>query len=191
MNTVLKTPPAEYPVTLLEAKAHLGILHTEDDDYITSLIAVATEQAEQITGRQLVQAEYYLYMDELPERFELPKPSLVSVDAFEYIPDGGTEYTAVDAALYMVNDKAEPAVIAERPDADFPDTEEVFNAVRITFTAGYGAAADVPQSIRQWMLLRIGTMYEHREEVVVGTVTQEIKNDYNRYLISKYKVSWL
>ena len=39
--------------------------------------------------------------------------------------------------------------------------------VAITFTAGYGAPADVPAAIRQAMLLLVTQWYEHRQ--VTGT----------------------
>lgn len=36
------------------------------------------------------------------------------------------------------------------------------------YTAGYGdAATDVPEGIRHWILLRVGTLYENREEVAI------------------------
>lgn len=39
-------------------------------------------------------------------------------------------------------------------------------------TVGYGETpADVPAAIRQWILLQIGHLYEHREATVEGSVT--------------------
>ena len=41
-------------------------------------------------------------------------------------------------------------------------------AVSVDYTAGYGSlATDVPEGIRHWILLRVGTMYENREEVAI------------------------
>jgi hypothetical protein len=40
--------------------------------------------------------------------------------------------------------------------------------VQISFTAGYGAAVDVPAGIKTWMLMRIGSFYENREEESVA-----------------------
>jgi hypothetical protein len=41
-------------------------------------------------------------------------------------------------------------------------------AVQINYTAGYGTtAASVPEGIRHWMLMRISTLYENREEVAI------------------------
>ena len=38
----------------------------------------------------------------------------------------------------------------------------------MSYTCGYGAASDVPQSIKAWMLLAIGAWYENREALTSG-----------------------
>ena len=48
--------------------------------------------------------------------------------------------------------------------------------VCVTFTAGYGdAATSVPGKVIQAMLLLIKDWYEHRGEVITGTIVQEVK----------------
>lgn len=56
MNRKLITPPATTPVTLSEAKSHLRIeaAFTSDDDYVTTLISVATAYAESYCNRRLI-----------------------------------------------------------------------------------------------------------------------------------------
>lgn len=188
MGLVLKTAPLSYPVTLDEAKAHLNILSADDDKLISFLIAVATEQAEEITNRQLMRATYEMTMDILPDRFEIKKPLLHTVEKIEYIPDGLSSYTLLDPSMYMVDTTVEPGVVIRRNDASYPALSWMVNAVRVTYTAGYADAASVPKSIKQWMLIRIATLFEHREEIVVGASVTPIQNDYNDYLISKYRV---
>jgi uncharacterized phiE125 gp8 family phage protein len=51
----------------------------------------------------------------------------------------------------------------------WPSTRYTINAVTIRFAAGYGdAAEDVPQAIRQGILIEISNLYENREDVVAG-----------------------
>ena len=188
MGMKLKTAPSEYPVTLDEAKAHLSILSADDDVLIQFLIEVATAQAEDITNRQLMSAVHEMTLDTLPERFELKKPPLISVDKIEYIPDGLENYALLDPSLYSVSDYSEPARIVKKPNISYPSIATVVDPVRVTFTAGYADAASVPKPIKQWMLIRIATLFEHREEVVVGVSVSPIVNEYNDYLISKYRV---
>lgn len=188
MGLVLKTAPLKYPVTLDEAKAHLNVLSAYDDELISFLIGVATEQAEEITNRQLMRSTYEMTMDILPDRFEIKKPPLHAVEKIEYIPDGLSSYVLLDPSMYMVDTTVEPGVVIRRNDATYPAISWMVNAVRVTFTAGYADAASVPKSIKQWMLIRIATLFEHREEIVVGVSVTPIQNNYNDYLISKYRV---
>lgn len=188
MGLVLKTAPTTDPVTLVEAKAHLNVLSDLDDDLITFLIGVATEQAEEITNRQLMRSTYEMTMDILPDRFEIKKPPLHAVEKIEYIPDGADSYAILDPSKYMVDNTVEPGVVIRRNDATYPAISWMVNAVRVTFTAGYADKAAVPKSIKQWMLIRIATLFEHREEIVVGVSVTPIQNNYNDYLISKYRV---
>jgi uncharacterized phiE125 gp8 family phage protein len=51
----------------------------------------------------------------------------------------------------------------------WPITRFSINSVVIQFVAGYGdAAQDVPQVIRQGILIEISNLYENREDIVVG-----------------------
>lgn len=190
MNLVPITAPTGQVVSTTEAKAHLNVLHSGDDDYINTLIASATEQAQEFTRRQFLTATFALYLNALPSRFELPKPPMASVTSVEYIPDGETAFATLDAAYYMVG-KGDVAEIVRHPDYDYPDTDDVIDCVRVTFTAGYGAAADVPASIKHWMKKRVATMYEIREEVVTGTIAPVADSPFDRYLLEPYKVTRL
>jgi hypothetical protein len=42
------------------------------------------------------------------------------------------------------------------------------NAVRVRYTCGYGAASEVPQSIKHWILLAVGAWHAQREAFVAG-----------------------
>lgn len=188
MGLVIKTAPLTYPVTLEEAKAHLNILSDLDDSLISFLIGVATEQAEEITSIQLMRSTYEMTMDILPDRFELKKPPLHTVEKIEYIPDGSDAYVLLNPSTYMVDATVCPGAVIRSNDVTYPALSWRVNAVRVTFTAGYADAAAVPKSIKQWMMIRIATLFEHREEIVVGVSVTPIQNNYNDYLISKYRV---
>jgi hypothetical protein len=38
-------------------------------------------------------------------------------------------------------------------------------AVSVVFDVGYGGPSDVPEGIKSWIKLRLGSLYAHREEV--------------------------
>jgi uncharacterized phiE125 gp8 family phage protein len=98
---------------------------------------------------------------------ELPFPRLQSVDSIKYIDTAGVLQT-LSPALYTVDNVSEPGVLMPAPSQYWPVTQIIMNAVQISYTAGYGAAAAVPPGIKAWMLMRIGAMYENREEISVG-----------------------
>lgn len=169
MALKLITAPATEPVTLAEAKSHLRVDITEDDTYIGTLITAARNIAETWTARALVTQTWELYMDAFPANgFTLPRPPLQSITSIKYTPLGGAE-TTVSSSLYKVDAVTEPGCVVLASDATWPSTTLVeLNGVVVRFAAGYGAAAAVPQAIKQAILMLVGTMYESREDVLVG-----------------------
>lgn len=60
----------------------------------------------------------------------------------------------------------------------------------MTYTAGYGDdAADVPGPITSAVKLIIGSLYEHRESVVVGTIATPMPQS-SEWLLFPYRVWW-
>lgn len=172
------TPPATTPVSLAEAKAHLRVDFPDDDTLIASLIATATAHfagRHGILGRELINATWDYHCDALPYAWpftlELPFPPLVSVTWVKYLDGAGVERT-LDASAYVVETAEFVGRIRPAYGTDWPDTLDDFNAVRVRFVAGFGAAAaDVPAPIRSAMLLMIGALYANREPTKVEATT--------------------
>jgi hypothetical protein len=194
----LITPPASEPVTLTRAKKHCRIDEdlTLEDDLITAFITCAREYAERHTQRQLVTARWRLTMDRFPGRSErgrygfigpsdilaggwscferhmirLPRPPVQSIEAVKYYdPDGVLQTLAANE--YHADLTREPARLAPAPGdgaKGWPSAQRRMAAVQIEYTAGYGDAAAVPESIKNAILLMVGHWYENREEVIIG-----------------------
>jgi len=82
---------------------------------------------------------------------------------------------AVPASSYSIDIESEPGWIVAVAGVGWPDTVVAVNAVRVNYTAGYGEdAEDVPQAIRQWILLRVGHWYENREASIVGAPVEPL-----------------
>lgn len=170
MALKLIIPPAEEPVTLAEAKAQCRVDGTDDDTFITALIQSAREMAEHETGRALITQTWELVLDAFPAAFVLRHPPIISVESVKFIDSAGVQQT-LDPADTLLDNDSEPGYLVPAYGKTWPDSYPVPNAVRVRYTAGYGDAADVPQSIKQWMLLMIGTAYAHRETVLAGQIT--------------------
>lgn len=162
--------PASEPLALADAKAHCRVDHTDDDALITALIVAAREQAEHETGRALVTQTWELVHDTFPEAFVLRKAPIASVTSVKYLdPATGVEQT-LDPADTLLDNASEPGYLVPAYGKAWPTARAVPNAVRCRYVCGYGNAAAVPQAIKQWMLLAIGTLYAQRETFASGTV---------------------
>ncbi len=190
MLTQLSQPAAE-PLSLTEAKLHLRVDAdlTDDDTLISALIVAARQQAEHRTGRALVSQQWRLGLDQFPDdSLELPKPKLVSVESITYLDGDGSRQTISAADYEVITDellgrvvpaygKTWPTSIRSRP-----------GCVQVSYTCGYGAAADVPQSIKAWMLLAIATWYENREALTAGQPVAELPRCFWEGLLDPYWV---
>lgn len=162
MGLTLITPPADEPVSLADAKAHLRVEDTGDDALITALIVAARREAEHRTGRALVTQTWKLTLDAFPDgKIELPRPPLASVSSIAYTDADGAPQT-VDAGDYQVVIDELIGYVQPAYGKAWPSARQVPGTIAVTFVAGYGAAAAVPQTVKQWMLLQVGAMYENR-----------------------------
>ena len=168
----IKTEPAEEPITLVEAKAHLRVTCTDEDTYITTLIKVARIHAERFQRRSYITQTLELRMDRFPRYLiELPRPPSISLTTINYIGSAGDTQT-LDSSKYTTDFNSYKARVVPAFNEIWPTTRHVIDAVTIEYVAGYGAAADVPETIKQALLLLIGVWYENREPITESTVTE-------------------
>jgi len=181
MPMQLITPPAAEPVSLAEGKLHLRVDFDEDDALIQALISAARQAAEMLTQRQLVTARWRMVLDSFPgpslmgvpagQTFTLPghailltKSPVTSVVEIRYLDMAGVSQV-MPSAHYTVDKACEPARITPVFGQIWPVALPQIGAVSVTFDAGYGSAADVPEGLKSWIKLRLGSLYAHREEV--------------------------
>lgn len=169
MPLSLVTAPAETPVTLAEACAHLRVAEGDDDATVNALIAAATAHLDGyagILGRCLVTQTWAMTMDTLPrDGFRLPLVPVASVASITYVDADGVSQTLAADQRALSGDRVVPAY-----GVTWPTPRAQTDAVTVTFIAGYGAAADVPAAIRQALLLLVGHWYDQRSAVNVGNI---------------------
>ena len=171
---VLKTAPASTVISLAEAKAFLRIDsdYDDDDNYITSLINVATNVVEEFTRRRLISQTYNIYYDYFPPYIDLQVGERITVSHIKYY-DTNNSLQTLAASNYDLDTRIKPGRIYESENGDFPDTFERPNAVEVEFIVG-SAASDVPAPIVQAIYIIIGRYYENRQDVVTGTIASEL-----------------
>ena len=74
----------------------------------------------------------------------------------------------MDPSSYYVDEVSPTPRLVLKSGIDWPTGLRPVNAIRVRVRAGYGTPADVPQVLKQAMLLLIGSLSEHREHVMVS-----------------------
>lgn len=162
------------PVSLAEAKAHCRVDGSDEDALIERLVGMATERAQAVTGRALITQQLRLTLESFPvDGIDLPCPPLVKVDALSYLNEAGVRvaFNAESGDYDAITDEIIGRVLPGWG-RSWPCTRRTPGSIRVDFTAGYGAAGDVPESIRSWILLTVGTLYSQREALVAGGATE-------------------
>lgn len=170
MALTLTSGPAEEPVTVAEAKAHLRIDGTAEDILIASLIVTSRLHVEAALGLALIAQGWRLTLDTWPDegvvRFPLrPIRSITSVA----VKDAAGTPATVAAEDYLLDGLAvRPRLIAR--DGKWPVPGLRASGIDIEFTAGIGdEPEDVPQPIRHAILLLVAHWYEHRDPLEIGS----------------------
>lgn len=163
----IKTPASEAPVSLAVAKAHLRVLHANEDTLIGALIAVATEHIEHRLSRSLVTRTLTLALDAFPcgqSPLTLRAPPVSAVASFKYWPVSGAEITFGSDDYQLVRGGL-VCELSPAPGVSWPATSERRRAVTVEYIAGYGNAAAVPKAIVHAILLLVEHLYQNRSAV--------------------------
>jgi len=179
MDWKVSTAPTIEPVTLTEAKLHLRIDGTDDDDLITSLIKVAREWCEGFQNRAFIEQSITARLDAFSNTIALPRPPLISVTTIKYYDTAGDQQTLSDS-YYDVDTTSEPGLITLAYNQSWPAVRDIHHCIEIIYKAGYGAtAATVPESVKAAIKLLVSHLYEHREamsEIALKEVPMAVKS---------------
>jgi len=158
--------PTVEPLTVDQVMEHLRL--DEYETMLPLLIASARASAEAATSLALMTQTLDLYLDAFPAaEIILPRSPLQSVTSITYTDtDGATQTLA--ASEYLVDTASAPPRIVPAYGKSWPSTRQQINAVKVRFVCGHTDAASVPADVKAWMLLSIGTAYEHRESIATG-----------------------
>lgn len=180
MGLKLVSGPATYPLTMVEAKSHLRVDHSSENDLIELFLKAATQNAEKFLGRALIDQTWDLFLDAFPaDGIAIPLPPTIDVIGVFYRDTAGVEQE-FSATSYDVNDTGEDTVVALVTSGSWPATNTAGNAVRVRFRAGYidnsfsPPVGEVSFDIKAAILLTLGSLYANRERVVVGTISSEL-----------------
>ena len=175
---VTSAPTTEPIVTAdVESYCQYGTLPTDQATAIAIMISAARAAVEKRLRRQLLTATWKAYLDEFPDADEggqeieiKDKLPITVVTSITYVDGNGATQTLA-ASAYQVDcaSKQSPCRINPAYGTSWPDVRpDTPKAVCITFTAGYGAAAAVPGSIKLAILLLVANWVRNREAAGVS-----------------------
>jgi len=162
----LASPPGVPPVSIDELKLHLRVEGNHDDVNVEAALDAATGLLDGWTGllgRCIIRQQWQgFYPIGAPLTIDLP--DVIAVSALDVFANGA--WTSVPAQDWRWEFYAGRArVVASKNAAPWPMADDVHEIARITFDAGYGAAAsDVPPTLRTIIRMIAGAFYEHRGE---------------------------
>ncbi len=179
MSLVLLSGPAVEPVSLAEAKAHLRVDHASEDALIQSLVLASRLHVEAGLGLALVTQFWRLVRDDWPaDGFViLPLRPVQAIEAVnvETAPGAVTTLAATDYALEAAGASAGDGQRLVATGAGWPGPSTRIDGIGIDLRAGFGdTAADVPEPIRQAILMLVAHWYEHRDPIEIGTAAARI-----------------
>lgn len=176
MALVRITPPSYQPITLAQARAQCRIDsdNTAEDTMFSGVwIPAVTEACEQLLKRSIMAQTWVLTLDGFADEITLPNPRLLSVTSVEYKDTAGAWQTLA-GTVYEVDSASEPGRVVLASGQGWPAVFDGVGVVKITYSAGYASGSEaaqqaaVPASIKQWLLLAVGTAYAHRESIAAG-----------------------
>jgi uncharacterized phiE125 gp8 family phage protein len=161
------------PVTLEQVRQHLRVDEDQETyDYLSQLNRTAREWVENRTWLGLVVQDWNLYAPTFdPQGIELAPSPVTEVLSVQYYDLSGDLQT-LPAGDYWLDIVSEPARITPRD--TWPETEQGNPAaVRILYRSGL-TDTQVPQQLKHAIKILCSHWYEHREEVVVGTIVARV-----------------
>lgn len=187
MTVLLIDPPAIEPVTLAEAKAHLRLAGSDDDDYVAAMITAARIQVESATRRVLIDQGWRIFRDDWPPggRLDLPLAPISAVSAVT-VYDADGEPTDLASSDWLLDAASSPArlVLTGAP----PHPGRAINGIEIDVVAGYGASGlAVPQPLRLAIMTLVARWYEDREGLSYGIVPSRVAGAFEA-LVAPFRV---
>jgi uncharacterized phiE125 gp8 family phage protein len=180
MGLTLVTAPSTEPITVSEAKLHARVDTSADDTLIGQFITSCRQWMESYLNQTLVTTSWKLTLDGFYDCgysrngiILFPRSPLISITSIQYVDTAGTTQTW-SSSEYRTDITVLPARLTEAYGYVYPQTREVIASVAITYSAGYGAAASVPEHFKLALKQLVALMYEFREPLITGTISEEV-----------------
>jgi|GEM_PF-1090959 hypothetical protein len=177
-------------VSTEEAARQCFVSNPQEFPYLRGLVKKAVEWIERTLSRQLLTATWCCYLDAFPNEIVLERCPVQTVTQIEYTDtEGNSQILPPDQYQFDVASQNWPArvqpaygliwpvtrgysrtwpTIEANHLGELPEITGFYNAVQVTFTAGYGTPEEVPPGLRHAILLAAAGWYRDREPTTIG-----------------------
>ena len=174
-------------ITLDELKQHLFIFDTDNDAYLTRLLIVGTELAENNIGEFLTANQITAYWPTFSGALRLPHRYVDRINAVQYINVDGNPIT-VGSEVWILDNTGYFPLVKNRTGQAFPLdlSPDLDNPVSVVYEAALGDQ-NVTETVRQAVMLYCAAFWQNRESYISsGAVPQTLPIAAER-LLSNFK----
>lgn len=165
-------PPTVEPVSLAEAKKHLKVDLTDEDELIAGMITAAREHIEHITRRAILTQTWDICLQDWPQgnNITLPYGCLQSVEFVAYRDAGGEKHILAEGVDYIVERNGEKVGRVVLPRGGSWPGFGLYpsNPITVRFVCGWASPAAVPASIKNAIKSHLADLHERRGDAVIG-----------------------
>lgn len=155
-QTDISVAPADWAVTLAEAKQFLRLSSAHDDNYVALLVEGISEQIERYIGMDTYIRTRRSYWERAGWDLELPYGPHGTISSVVSIDEDGTETTLTVNSDYYVQGMTTKRIrlLSGIAGGSF---------IRVTYESGY-AANECPYAIRAAILQELSLQYKNRQD---------------------------
>jgi uncharacterized phiE125 gp8 family phage protein len=160
MTHQIITPNNVLELSLVDAKAQLGIDGADLDATVTAWIKGVVAYAEHQTGRVILNQTWRTTLDAFPDVIRLPFAPCSSVVSVKYLDVAGVEQT-INPLDYELSTENQTAVIVPAYGKTWPTTYDKINSVKVDAVFGYGSLiTDVPSDYKLFILAKLREQFD-------------------------------
>lgn len=170
MTYQLITPNTVLEVSLVDAKAQLGIDGADLDATVTAWLKGVAAYAQHQTGRVILNQTWRTTLDQFPDAIRLPFSPCASVTSLKYLDVAGFEQT-LNPADYELSSENQASWVVPAYGKAWPLTYEKINSVKVDAVFGFGSLiADVPADYKLFILAKLREQFDQGTKLSVDTV---------------------
>ena len=177
------------PLTAEDVRKHCRIIQTAEDSLIEDYIQSARTYFEDVYDLTILTTTWKAYWDRFVTPLVIPRPPYVSTTTLTYTDEAGATQTLTENTDFVVDSKSKYATIKPAESTSWPSDveDDGYNAVTLTYVAGYTSAANIPATWLQALRLCVELMVE-RYGAYVERAVQEMPINNIDAMIGAYSV---